>query len=247
MPKPAHDLVHRAKDHSVRHSGPIDHNDRQAQSAGGDQFGLGPNAASVFGHNMGDAMLTHQGFVLCRLKRATGDNYRGLGQRRNRFGFIDQPQQIMVLGRGGKEVEVLFANRKKHPCWSRRQGRGCGLERGHMGPVITHARLPRGPLQGTQRHARLCTGSYGVVAHLRGKGMSGVNHMGHSFAANVIDKPCDSTKPAQPLGQRLRHRARGTASIGKDGLTPGHRMRGEVPRQLRGVRGAAEKKDVLHV
>lgn len=247
MAKPAHDLVHRTQDSSVGHCGPIDHYDRQAQPAGSDQLGLGPNAAGVFGDNVGDAMLTHQGFVLCRLKRATGDNDRAPGQRQSRFGFIDQPQQIMVLGRCGKEVKVLFTNGQKHPRRTRRQGRGCSLERGHMGPVIAHARLPCGPLQCAQRYARLSTGGHRIAAHLRGKGMGGVNHMAHSFTADVVDEACNATEPAQPLGQRLGHRARGTAGIRKDGLTPGHRMRGEVPRQLRGLRGAAEKKDVLHV
>ena len=125
-----------------------------------------------------------------------------LGSGRSASAFIHQPQQVMVLRRGGKEVEVLFANGQKHPRWLRRQAADCGLERGHMGPVITHTRLPRGPLQGTQATRpplhRPATALWLICA---AKGWVASTTWVTAFAADVIDKPCDTAEPAQPLGQ----------------------------------------------
>ena len=247
MPKPAHNLVHCAKNRSGGHSGPIDHDNRQAQPAGCDQLGLCPNATGIFGHNVGHPMLAHQGLILCRLKGTAGNDDRGLGQRQVPFRFIDQTQKIMVLGRRGKEVEILFTNGQKHPCGFIGQDISRRRERGDMGPVVGHACLPRGPLQRTQRRPHLGTSRHRIPAHLGRKWMCGVNHMGHALPADIVNKPSGATEPTQPLTQRLRCRARGPAGIRKYGLTPGHRMRSKLLRQLRGFRGSAEKKDVLHV
>lgn len=247
MAQPAHDRTDRVQYHSVRHLWAVDHNDRQAKGTGGVQLGLRPLPACVFGDNMGDGMLAHQGLVACGLKRSPRDNNGGVRQRQIRFGFVHKAQEVVMLRRGSEEVEVLFADGQKHPRRGARQGI-CSLGQClHMAPVIARPVLPRRTLQRAQRHIHCGTGGHGIAAHLRGKGVGGVNHMGHSFTADVIHKARDTAKTTLPLGQRLLHRARGAAGVREHGPTPGHRMCGEVARQLRRLCCAAQKKDILHV
>lgn len=250
MAEPAHHSLHRAQYHSLRDLWTVDHNYGQSKGAGGVQLGLGPLPACVFGNNMRDGMLAHQGLVPSGFKRSTRDNDSGAGQGQICFGFIHQPQEVMMLWGRGKEVEVLFAYGQEHA--GRVLGQPChrSLERGNMGPVVLRRGLPRGSLQSTERNARLRASSHRIAAHLRGKWMCGINHMAHLFAAEIVHQPRHATKPALPLGQRLRHRARGTPGIGKHRPTPGLRivpMLRKMPGELRSLGGAAQNKDLRHV
>lgn len=137
-----------------------------------------------------------------------------------RLGRIDEPEQVVVL-RLVREIRKVHAPHGEHHALARARKR---LHRPgnvrNIDPAVALLRLPRRAGERDQRHLRPCAGSHGVGAHLRGKGVGGVNDMGDARLGQVVRKPLDPAETADAQRQRLR---------GGIGHAPGHRDRAVQP------------------
>ena len=215
MIKPGHHFSHLCQHAPRGQLWPVDQNDRQAKAARGDQLGLGPRAACVFGNDMADAVGLQQGKVLGRVKGATRQHNRAIGQRR-RAGRIDQAQQI-VMRAGGKACKVLLANRQEHPCGLIGQGGDGAVYIVDMGPQITFTRAPSRTLQADQGHAGAGAGLDRIAAHLGGKGVGGIDHRVNLFGAQIGYQPVNAAKAANAGRQGLGDGGFAPAESGKFG------------------------------
>ena len=89
--------------------------------------------------------------------------------------------------------------------------------------------------------ASLCTGQYGIPAHLRGKGVGGIDHVGDRLLAEVFHQPRHSAEPAHTLRQRLAHGALDPSGERDCACQALGRQR---PAKLRGLGRAAEDQKV---
>ncbi len=242
MTKPVHHLRNSGEAGPFGQGRAIDHDDPQAQYAGGGQFGVGPAAAGVFGDDDVNVVILQQREVVGVVERAAGDDGGGLGQQ----GFarrVDEPQKVVVLRRCGKHVQVLAADGKEDLRRDAGQGFDCILNALHGVPDVALLRLPRGAFKGGKGHGQSLTGGGGMVAHLRGKGMGGVNHMGDFVVCKIGRQAGDTAKAANPLGQGLLYGINGASGIGKDGVDLGRRQ--GLGQQAR-LGCAAQQKDAVH-
>ncbi len=203
MTQPVHYLRHRMRLLPIRHSRAVDHDDRQAKTAGGGDLGIGTGTTSILGHNQINAMLLHQCKVVSFGKRPARHQHMVIRKGRQVFGWIDQTQKIEML-RIRRELHQM------HPTDGQHDADG-GLVQGghstrnvrHTGPGISGLRTPRLAGQCDQRNVSLSASLHRIPTHLRGKGVGRINHMGDLFIAHVRNQSVDPTKSADTLGQRL--------------------------------------------
>ena len=200
---------------------PGDHQHRQAQRPGGVQLGPRTAAARVFANNKLGFMLLHQGGIAGDVKRPTGNDHLTSGQRR-RAGVtgiarvINQTQQVMMLGLGGKPGKMHPAQRQKHPFWRGIQRGDGGVNIGHPAPLIAVDRLPFRSAKRRQWQAKVTAGLRGISAHLCGKGVRRVDHMGDIGLAQIVGQSGDTAKAAHPHRHRLGTGAADPARVRKD-------------------------------
>ena len=220
--------------------GALRHQHRQAQGPRGIQLGPRADAACVLGHHMGDRMFTHQGDVPRQIKGTACKDHFGIGQRQRCLGLVHQPQQIVMLRLGGKQPDLLFANRQKDT--RRRIGQGCRniLKTGQEGPVIPRLRLPGRPFEADQRQAGLHACGMGIVAHSGGKGVRCIDHMGDPVLRQIGNQPRNPAKAADACGQGLRDGRVGATGIGKNRLNP---MVGKTRGKAACLCGTPQQKD----
>lgn len=115
------------------------------------------------------------------------------------------------------------------------------VEVGHAMPVVARFGTPGWALQCQQRHASLGAGFNGVMAHLRGKGVGGVDHVRDVLLAQKVRQPLGPAEAAHAGGQRLCDRLRGAPGVGERRR---HARPGQRVRQLRGFGGAPKQEDV---
>ncbi len=203
MTQPAQHARHIMHFRARGQGGPVDHDHRQVKPARRLQFGIGPAAACVLGHDQFDPVRFHQGAVGSLGKGAAIDDDMGLRQRQGRLRRIDKAQQIVVL-RGGREIGQMLAANGEHDA-----ARGL-VERGHSGgdigdmlPTVAGFWGPRCTGQGQKRYGLSLAGSDSVMAHSGGEWVRGVDNMGDGFAPQVIAQPVHAAEPAHALGQGL--------------------------------------------
>jgi len=240
--QPLQCLRHRAHGGAGGQVWPFDQDDRAAQLPRRGQFGLRTLAPRVFGHHVRDAVPPQQGQVVCQRERATVQHHGtlGFGQNEPR---IDQPQQIPVPYVCEKRLHVLPANRQKHPRRAGGQGRHGSCQVGHMLPAVTGLCLPGQALQRQQGQRQLGTGLHRVAAHLRGKGVRGVDHVGDGFALQVVAQTLCAAKTPHPGGQGLGHGGFRASGVRKHAVYPGF---GQRLGQPAGFGGATQQEDALH-
>ncbi len=217
MTQPRQHLRHRCHDMPGRQGWSIDHNDRNSQGAGGQNFGLRPRAACVFGDDVGDAVIAQQGGVMGHIKGTARDDRGGLRQDK-RGRWINKAQQVMVLGLGGKGLKVLLADSEEHVCRGIGQGGHGGGDIGDLGPDITRRRVPRRAFQGEELHTASKAGIDRMTAHLCCKGVGGVDDMGDIVGLHIATKPRHTAKATDARGQRLGYRVGRAPGIGKHGV-----------------------------
>jgi len=228
MTQPRQHLWHRCHDLPRRQGWSVDHNDRKAQGTGGQYFGRSAGAACVFGDDVGDAVGLQQGRIMRHIKGAARDDCGGVRQGQ-RGRWIYQPQQVMVLGFGGKGREGLLADGEEHPPGRIGQGDDGGRNIGNMGPVITCLSLPRRAFQGEELHAAGKAGRNGISAHLCCKGVGGVDDMGDVVGLHIFTQARHAAKAADAGRQGLGHRVGRAPGIGKHGVdADGREGGGEV-------------------
>ena len=240
--KPSHHLRYRGRCAAHRHCRTINQNHRQTQRPSRFQLGGGTTAAGIFGHQMGNAVLQQQRTITLHSERATGDDYLRISQRQIRH-RIDQAQQVMVRGALGgrrKQQQVLPADGQKNPRW---RGRQCGDGAVYVSntlPLVAGLRLPSGALEGQQRHARSGAGIYRIAAHLRGKRVGGIDHMGDALRLQPVAQTGHTAKAADAGRQRLSDGRGGATGIRKNSIGAGI---GQSARQLAGLGGAAQQQN----
>lgn len=241
--EPCHDFGHGCRAGSGRDGGAVDQDDRDVQAAGGFQFRIGPRAACVLGDDMGDAVVAQKGGVGGFVEGAFGDEDSRVRQGQRGFGFVDEAQDVVVLGLACETVERLLADGEKHT-GGRGGKRACRLFGvGNSGPAVGGRGGPWRAFEGEKRGLRLRAGGDGVGAHGRGEGVGGVDHVGDAFGLQVMRKALGAAETADARGQRLGYWGIGASGVGEDRVDAfGGEMLCEGARFGR----AAEEEDARH-
>ena len=244
MTEPAHDFVHVPRNVSFGQMRPLDQDNRHTQLARGCELCARSIAARVFGNDMGDAMRAQQGQVAFDCERATRQQSLNLQQWQCSFRGIDEAQQVEVLRPGGEGCESLFANREEDPGGSLRQSRNGGLYIAHVSPVIAGFCDPRQAFIGDKRRSGLGARKDGMAAHLRRKGMRGVDDVRDLLSVEGADEPVDPAEATHARRQWLFNGHRRASRIGEN---RGHCCFGQGQCYPGRLGRAAEKKDACHV
>ena len=187
-------------------------------------------------------MVPHQRLIARHVERpARHDDLGRKGQGAG--GVIHQPQKIAVLRLRREGVDVLTADGQENPLRGSCQRCDGGLNVCHMCPAVTLPWHPGRTFQRDQRRAGGRASSDGIAAHLRGKGVRGVDHMGDPLGLKVGAKPRHPAKSADPHVDRLAHRRLGPPGVGVDARKP--RLRDGLRHKVRLGR-AAQKQDACH-
>ncbi len=219
MSQPVQDLRGGCQFGPLWDNGSVNHQHGQPKMARGVQLGARTCAARILGHDQFGFMRLHQGDIIVQRERPAR-NYNLSLAHRDTVGFIHQTQQIVMLGLRGKLFQVHPANSKEYPLGGASQRRNRSRNIRHMMPRVSATTLPCGTGQRSERNSRLGTSFGRVPAHLRGKGMGGINDMGHRVFGDVARQPIGPTKPADPRRQGLRARAFHTSRVRISGIHP---------------------------
>ena len=219
----------------------VDHDDRQAERAGGADLGIGRLAAAVLGDDHVDEVLAQKGDLVVDGEGAAGKQVVDRGRGEGWLDRIDAAHQIMML-RSGLEVEGLLpADGEEHAqrCASERGDRI--RERGDARPAIARGRLPSGALEADERGAGLRGGALGIGRNLPGEGVGRVDQQVDAVA---LKKGRQSRGPTESAGA---HRSGLRRRIGRPA---GERQRDieigtqrQPARQIAGLGGAAQNED----
>ncbi len=242
MSQPVQDLRGGCQLGPLRDNGSVNHQHGQPKMARGVQLGARPCATRILGHDQFGFMRLHQGDIIVQRERPARDYNLGLGHR-DTAGLIHQTQQIVMLGLRGKLFQVHPANSKEHPLGRALQRRNRCWNIRHVLPGVACAALPCGTGQRSERNSRLGARLGRVPAHLRGKGMGGINDMGHRVFRDVARQPIGPTKPADPRRQGLRARAFHTSRVRISGI---HLLFAHSFGQGVGFGGAAKNQEMGH-
>lgn len=221
----------------------VDQDHRQVQHPGRRQLGIGTAATGILGHDSVDVMGLQQVRIAVSGKGATGDDNRCVRQRQRAIGWINQPEQVMMLGLAGKGRQMYPANRQKHPARraSQRFCRACHI--GHLGPAVAGALKPRWPLQRDQGNTGGQGGIDRVVAHPGGKGVGRVDQMSDGVVTQIAHQPFGAAKAAGAGRYWLLARIGDTPGIGQGG---GQTGAGAGCGQQACLGSAAQYEDIRH-
>lgn len=214
-----------------RQNGAVDQPDRQAKRACGLEFRIRAPATGVFCDDQIAAMAPQEREVAGEIKGAARDFNRDARQGQRRLGRIDKAQEIVMLRLAGKDREMQPTDGEKHPARCRPEPHGGGFEIGEGGPVVIGRGRPGGAHQPDQRRAGQGRRRMGVLAHLCGKRMRGVDQMRDLVLAHPGGKPFGTVEPAGSDRDGLGARGFCPASIGQRGPDPAFRdQAGELAR-----------------
>lgn len=216
MSQPVQNLCDIRQFGPLRQGRTVDHQHRHAQRPRRVQLGARAGSACVLGHHQLNAMLLHQRAVVGLGERPTRDNHVAMRQRQA-IRFIDKPQQIVVLGLGSKVLEVHPTHGQKDALRGTGQRSNRAIDIRNVVPLISVLNLPCRAGQRGQGHVGFATCSNSVSAHLRGKGMGGIDDMGHFVVSQITCKPFGAAKPSDAHRQGLRARVINAPGVGIDG------------------------------
>lgn len=243
QPEPLEHRLHRRNGRPCRQYGPLDQDHGASQLPRGIQFGPPAAAAGVLRDEQGDRVLLHQRQVPFERKGAAIDHNNTLLRRETHPG-IDHPQQPPVLpARLQKGGDLLPPDRQKDPLRCFGQCRNCRGNVGHRVPTIARLWLPRGTLQRNEWNSGGSARGNGVAAHLSGKRVGGIDHVGDALFPQVSDQSLHSPKTTDPGGERLGDRLGCTTGIGKDCR---HASRCQRTREQARLYGTAQQQDSQH-
>ncbi len=242
--QPIHNLLLRFQNATPRQGGAVHNDDGHAQFPRRIQFRPCANATGIFGDDHVDGVVLQKGAIPGQVKGASGDFKRVIGQGNGGFGLIHKAQQIVMRGRAGKEVNILFANRQKDAAGRiAKRVQNTGIIR-DMLPCVARTGLPRRAFKTDQRRVGLRGSIQCIARHLRGEWVGGINDMCDVFRADIINQTINTAKAANTGWQGLAARTIGAPGIGKNGICTAI---GQMTRKARGLGRAAQKKDFLHV
>lgn len=242
--QPIHNLLLRLQNATSGQGGAVHNDDRHPQLSCHVQFRTRANATGIFGDNHVDGVTLQKGAIPIQTKGTGCDFKRVIGQGNGGFGLIHKAQQIVMLGRAGKEVNVLFANRQKDAAGRiAKRVQNTGIIR-DMLPCVARTGLPRRAFKTDQRRVGLRGSIQCIARHLRGEWVGGINDMRDVFRADIINQTINTAKAANTGWQGLAAWAIGAPGIGKYGICAAI---SQMTCQARGLGRAAQKKDFLHV
>ena len=242
MTKPHQDLGHVLHAQPLGQLRPRDHNDGQAERAACIDLGARAIAAGIAGDNPGDAARSQHLQLTVKRERAARHDDISL-KWQCALGRIDKSQCVRVLRLLGERGDMLSADCEEDARRSLGQGRNGGREIRDLIPLITGHFDPRGAFESDQRRSRFGTGRDRIAAHLRRKGVGGVDDMRDTFLPDVIGKSAHAAKAAGAGRQRLSGRRASAAAIGIDRIDAGARdLSGE---QIR-IIGSAQNEGARH-
>lgn len=243
MIQPVQDILKPRAGGTLWYSRPVDHHNSQTERTRSVQFGPCASATGILRHDEVNPVFAHQRLVFIRLKWPTGDHDIDIFKGQRSFGGINEADQVMMVRLRGKIRQVLLANRQKNALRVTRQGRDGTGDIRDMLPLVALPGLPRRALERRQWNAAPRAGLHGIGAHLRGKGMRGVDDCRNVFAAQIGHKTIHTAKATDTCGQRLCDGRQGAPGIGEHRVVAAV---GQGPRQARGFACAAQNKDTWH-
>ena len=201
---PVHNLAYAVNLGSRGYGGALDHDDLNSQSAGRVDLGARAGTARVFGHNDVDLVVAKQGQIVVKAEgSAINDDFAiGKGKRLGRF--VDQTKQVEMLRITCKCIQMHPANRQHHTAGLPAQRIGGAFDAVDVAPVVSGLRDPMLTRQRDQRNSGDGAPFNRIPAHLRRKGMGGVDHMGETLRGNETRKTVGTAKPALAHRNRLR-------------------------------------------
>lgn len=179
---------------AARNGGAVDHQDGQSQFPRGDQFSLGAAPSCILADDHIDGVSLHQCAVSCSGEWPAINNQAVTRQNGRLFGRVDETQQIVMLGLGGKGFYMHPAQRQHDAAGLSCQRGDRAVDVGNAGPSIPGDRLPGPPSQGDMVHASEPGSRDGMTAHRRGKGVCGVYQMGDAMVVQIIHQPRHTAK-----------------------------------------------------
>lgn len=244
MRQPIQNIVDFGKNPACRQRRPVDQNDRNPQGSSRFQLGIRAAATGILGNDQADPIGLQKCEIVRFVKGAAREDQRYVGQGQGGCRRIHQAQQIPVLGPRGEIRQRLLADRQEDAGGVVRQRSDSPRRIGNRAPVIARPDHPRRALERADRGSGQGACGKGIAAHASSERMSGVNHMGDPFGAQIGRQPVDSAEPAHTGRQGLRHRAFRAPGIREDRIDP---CVGQAAGQRRRLGRAAEQKDARHV
>lgn len=241
MSQPVHHLIDAMRLLPFGNCGPVDHEDRHAQITCGKDLGPRARPACVFRHHKVDAIFGEKRPVAVAHERSSINQNMSLRKPERVFRRINQPQQVEMLGIGGEGGQMHAPNGQHYAFGWSAKGSNRPVDIGHVMPVIASLCHPRRPGQSDQRRCGVRTGRNRIVAHLGGKRVRGVDHMGHGIVPDVGVQSLDPAKASDPCLDAIGRRAFHPTRQGHSGLVPGRANRFA---QRTGFGGATENQEV---
>ena len=241
MTQPALHVINAMRFGARRDCGSVDHNDRNAQLTCGNDLGLGTFATGIFGHDKIDPVFFHQRPVAFERKGPAIHDDRRFRKAQSFAGRVNQTQDVGMLRVHGKVGQMHTPDSQQHT-FSRtfqRVDRSGNVR--DVGPLIAGLGLPRRTGVGQKRNARFCAGRDGIAAHLRGKGMRRVDHMGDRIVAQIAGQPFGPAKATNAQRHALRCGPRNASGHGNSAMHSGVCQNGA---QAAALGGAAKDQEV---
>lgn len=223
---------------SRRNERPLDHDDGQAQSAGGFDFRYGCIAARILGENDFNAVFAKQLDVAAGFERAASFDQRRIGKaERLRWG-VYKPDDVTVPW-----SRQQFGKRKPSEPAEDSPGLGsngcnCGAGIGDREPAVPVSRRPWRPLYRDQRNAGPGTRLDGVPAHLRGERVGRVHDNVDALSPEITAKAGNAAETTNSRRDWLLFRLSRAAGKRQDRFET--RIVGQRRRKLARLAGPAQ-------
>ncbi len=200
---PIHSLVHAVNFGSRGHVGALDHYDFDPQLSGCINFSARTAPARVLGNDQVDLELLQKRKVIFKAERPAVNDHIAVRERQVKGGIVDQPQKVRVLWIARKVMQMHAPDGQKNPFGGRIQSSRRVTDTCHINPAIPTFRDPRLSRQGNKRNTRHFATLNRVCAHLRGKGMGRIDHMGDSVVCKKTGETFSPAKSALSDGNGL--------------------------------------------
>ncbi len=221
MTEPAQHIGDALRSRPLGQLRPRDHDDGQAEHAGGIDLGARARAAGVAGNDPSDMTRLHRLQFICEHERSARYGDVGLGKRRRAIGWIDEAQHIGVLRLCTKGRDVLPANGEKHARrFVGKRGDG-GADIRYFDPVVAGPFRPWRAFEREQRSSGCRAGRNGIAAHRGGERMGRIDDMRDVFLTNISGESARAAEAADANWQRLARGRAGAAAIGIDRIASG--------------------------
>ena len=204
-------------------------------------LGIGRRAAAVLGNDGIDAVLGKQPLLVGRGEWTPVEPVDGLRDGKRRRDRVDAADQVEVLRRGGKGLDLLPAEGQEDPprCFAERRDR---LPRiADHAPAVAGGLRPGWAHQRQSRHPGRRRSQLGMARDPRGVWMRGVDQKLDALPAKIVGEALGAAEPAASDRHRLARRMGGAP-----GERQGDRQRrlaGQFPGKQPGLRGAAKDQD----